>query len=305
MNSIRADARTRTAAIAFVAALGIGAILGLGAAPPQEPAPAPSDRLAAIEAETGGRLGVAVLDTGSGRRIEYRAGERFAMCSTFKLLLAAAVLSRVDAGQESLDRRLSYGPADLLDYAPVAKERVAEGGLPVGTLCAATVEVSDNTAANLLLATLGGPEGLTRYARDLGDEVTRLDRTEPALNMNAPGDPRDTTTPAAMVANLQRLLLGDALSATSRGQLEAWLVASPTGAARIRAGLPPTWRAGGKTGTGSNGATNDVVVAWPPDRKPLLIAVYLTGSSAPLAAREAALAQVGRLVATDPNSWPR
>lgn len=303
MNSIRPHARTRTTAIAFVAASGIGAVLGLGAAPPREPAPA--DRLAAIEAETGGRLGVAALDTGSGRRIEYRTSERFAMCSTFKLLLAAAVLARVDAKHESLERRLAYGPADLLAYAPVTKERVAEGGLSVGTLCAATVEVSDNTAANLLLATLGGPEGLTRYARDLGDEVTRLDRTEPALNMNAPGDPRDTTTPAAMVANLQRLFLGDALSATSRGQLEAWLVASPTGAARIRAGLPATWRAGGKTGTGSNGATNDVVIAWPPDRKPILVAVYLTGSSAPLAAREAALAQVGRIIATDPNTWPR
>jgi beta-lactamase class A len=190
-----------------LAAIAFTVVLGRGAAAPQETVPAPSDRLAAIEAETGGRLGVAALDSESGRRIEYRASERFAMCSTFKLLLAAAVLARVDAGHESLERRLAYGPADLLDYAPVTKARVAEGGLPVGALCAAAAGVSDNTAANLLLATLGGPEGLTRYARELGDGVTRLDRTEPALNMNAPGDPRDTTTPAAMVANLQRLFL--------------------------------------------------------------------------------------------------
>ena len=287
----------------FAAAASLALALTAGVTTPQD-TPSIASRLAAIEARTGGRLGVAVLDTGSGRRIEYRAHERFAMCSTFKLLLAGAVLVRVDAGNESLDRRVAYGPADLLEYAPVAKEHVARGSLPVSALCAAAVEVSDNTAANLLLVTLGGPEGLTRYARSLGDEATRLDRMEPELNANAPGDPRDSTTPAAMLTSLSRLLVGDALTATSRARLETWLVKSRTGAARLRAGLPPTWRAGDKTGTCNNGATNDVAIAWPPGRPPVLAAAYFTGSTAPLAEREAALAEVGGVIATDPNTWP-
>jgi beta-lactamase class A len=270
-------------------------------APPSE---APPQRLAALETRVGGRLGVAVLDTGSGRRIEYRAGDRFAMCSTFKLLLAAAVLARVDAGQESLDRVVDYGPRDLLDHAPVTKQHLPDGGMTVSALCAAAVELSDNTAANLLLASIGGPEGLTRYARSLGDTLTRLDRVEPWLNANEPGDPRDTTTPAAMLADVKTLLLGEASSAASRGRLVAWLSASRTGASRLRAGFPPEWRAGDKTGTGNGGATGDVAIAWPPDRPPVIVAAYLTGSTAPLAAREAALAEVGRLAATDPGSWP-
>jgi beta-lactamase class A len=260
--------------------------------------------LAAIEARVGGRLGVVAHDTGSGRRLAFRADERFAMCSTFKLLLAAAILRRVDAGGESLDRRVTYGPADLLEYAPVTREHAAEGGVSVGALCQASVEVSDNTAANLLLATVGGPEGLTRFARSLGDETTRLDRLEPILNANEPGDPRDTTTPLAMAETVRRLLLGDALSAASRARLEAWLVASPTGARRLRAGFPADWRVGDKTGTGGNGATNDVAIAWPPGRAPVMVAAYLSGSTAPLAAREAALAEVGRLAAADSRSWP-
>jgi beta-lactamase class A len=274
------------------------------AAPPTEAPPGAARGLAAIEARVGGRLGVAALDTGSGRRIEYRAGDRFAMCSTFKLLLAAAVLARVDAGRESLDRVVAYGPRDLLDYAPVTREHLPEGGMTVSALCAASVEFSDNTAANLLLASLGGPEGLTRYARSLSDAVTRLDRVEPWLNANEPGDPRDTTTPAAMLADVKTLLLADALSAASRGRLEAWLSASRTGAARLRAGFPPEWRAGDKTGTGNSGATNDIAIAWPPDRPPVIVAAYLSGSSAPLAAREAALAEIGRLIAADPGGWP-
>jgi beta-lactamase class A len=278
-------------------------VLALGAAPPQEAPPPPAQRLAAIEAQIGGRLGLAVLDTGSGRRIEYHAGDRFAMCSTFKLMLVAAVLARVDTQQESLDRRVAYGPPDLLEYAPVTREHVTEGGMTVSALCAASVELSDNTAANLLLRAIGGPEGLTRYALTLGDDVTRFDRMEPELNINTPGDPRDTTTPAAMVADLKKLFLGDALSGASRTQLKAWLSGSKTGAARLRAGFPPTWGAGDKTGTGNNGATNDVAIAWPPERPPVLAAVYLSGSSATLAERERALAEVGRVIATDTKGW--
>lgn len=193
--------------------------------PPNQTA---EDRLMALEARSGRRLGVAALDTVTGRRVAHRAGERFAMCSTFKLALAGAVLASVDAGKESLDRRVAYTSADLLSYAPVTREHAKEGSLTVGALCASAVEVSDNTAANLLLRTLGGPAGFTRFLRALGDDVTRLDRDEPTLNTNEPGDVRDTTTPDAMLATMKALLLGDALSPASRQLLEGgWWPAPP------------------------------------------------------------------------------
>ena len=157
-------------------------------------------RLAEIEAREGGRLGVFVRDTGTGATIEHRADERFPMCSTFKLLTAAAALKRVDQGAERLDRKIAYGPSDLLDYAPIAKAHVAEGGMTVADLCAAAIDWSDNTAGNLVLQSIGGPAGFTQFARSLGDEVTRLDRNEPTLNESLPGDPRDTTSPRAMAA---------------------------------------------------------------------------------------------------------
>jgi beta-lactamase class A len=218
------------------------------------------------------------------------------MCSTFKLALAGAVLARVDAGKESLERTVAYTSTDLLSYAPITRERAKEGSMTVGALCAAAVEVSDNTAANLLLRTLGGPAEFTRYLRSLGDEVTRLDRDEPTLNTNEPGDARDTTTPDAMLATMNALLLGGALSPASRLQLQAWLVASTTGAARLRAGVPPSWRVGDKTGTGANGATNDLAILWPPGRSPILIAAYSTGAKGSDDERNALLAEVARIV---------
>lgn len=257
----------------------------------------PLPSLADIERRVGGRLGVAVLDTGSGRRIGHRADERFPMCSTFKLLLAAMVLSRVDAGRESLERVLPYGEADLLDYAPITRAHVHEGGMSVAALCAAAIEYSDNTAANVLLRTIGGPSALTGYLRSLGDPSTRLDRTEPTLNSAIPGDPRDTTTPAAMLEDVRRVVLGDALSGHSRDLLRGWLVANTTGAGKLRAGLPPGWRVGDKTGSGAHGATNDVAVLWPTAKAPVLVAAYLVDTAAPAGERNAALADVGRIVA--------
>ena len=191
---------------------------------------------------------------------------------------------------------MAYGPADLLKYAPVTRAHVAAGGMTIEALCAAAIEVSDNTAGNLLLHAVGGPAGLTRYARSLGDTVTRFDRTEPTLNTAIPGDPRDTTTPAAMIALANRILVGDALSHASRTLLLQWLRASTTGGARIRAGLPHRWTAGDKTGTGDHDATNDVAIAWPPQRQPLLIAEYYVGSPASTAQREAVLAGAARVV---------
>jgi beta-lactamase class A len=256
-----------------------------------------ADALSAIEARIGGRLGVAALDLGDGRRLEHRADERFPMCSTFKAMAAAAVLQRVDAGAERLDRFLRYGPADLFSYAPATRAHVGDGGMKLGELCAAAVELSDNTAANLLLASIGGPAGWTSFVRGVGDGVSRLDRNEPTLNAAIPGDPRDTTSPAAMLGDLRRVVLGPALSAASRDRLQGWMIAGKTGAARLRAGLPPAWRIGDKTGTGDHATTNDIAVAWTPTA-PIVIACYITSADASSGdAREAAIADVGRLVA--------
>lgn len=254
------------------------------------------DGLEALDRRHGGRLGVFALDTGTGRTLAHRGDERFAMCSTFKLLLAAQVLAAVDAGEERLDRRLGWAPDDLVSWSPVVEKHDGAAGLPVAALCEATMTISDNTAANLLLAEHGGPAGLTTWLRGIGDEVTRLDRNEPTLNEAAPGDPRDTTTPAAMVATLQKLLLGDVLSDASRSLLTGWAIANQTGDKRLRAGLPG-WRVGDKTGTNNIGNANDIGILWPPgERAPILVAAYYAESTSTPAQRDAVLADVGRRV---------
>jgi len=254
-------------------------VCGFAAAPGARAADASAAaRVAAIEAAAGGRLGVAVVDAAGERRLVHRADERFAMCSTFKALAAAAALQRVDAGADALDRRIAYGPADLLEYAPVAKVRVGEGGMSLTDVCAAALQWSDNTAANLLLKSIGGPPAVTALARALGDSVTRLDRDEPTLNTAIPGDPRDTTSPAAMAADLRALILGDALSAASRRQLETWMAGDKVADKRLRAGLPADWAIADKTGTGDHGAANTIAILRPPSRPPLFVAVYFAES---------------------------
>jgi beta-lactamase class A len=255
----------------------------------------PAD-LARVEAASGGRLGVAVLDSATGVQAGHRADEHFPLCSTFKVLAAAAVLSRVDAGKERLDRRIRFEARDLVTYSPVTQNRVGEGML-LEEICAAAITMSDNTAGNLLLASIGGPPGLTAYARSLGDEVTRLDRIEPDLNEALPDDPRDTTAPAAMVADIATLLTGNALSAESSRRLSGWLLASKTGDARLRAGVPSGWQVGDKTGSGERGTANDVGIIRPPERPPVLVAVYLTQSPQSPEQRNAVIASVGRLIA--------
>jgi len=284
-----------------------GAALAQACAGPRRTveAPAPADPLARLEQRVGGRIGVFALDAGTGASLEHRADERFAMCSTFKWTLAAAVLASVDRGQLRLAQPVAYGETDLLGHAPVARAHVAEGRMTVEDLARAAVVVSDNTAANLLLAQIGGPPGLTRFFREIGDTVTRLDRDEPTLNTNAPGDPRDTTTPRAMALALRAVLTGDVLSPASRDRLTRWLVECETGLARLRAGLPTGWRVGDKTGTGANGACNDVAIAWPPAGGTWLIAAYMSESAAPPAELNAAHAEIGRLVAGRVSGGPR
>lgn len=248
----------------------------------------------------GGRLGVHALETGTGRRIGLDDSSRFAMASTFKLLLAAAVLERSDRGLLKLDQRVPFGAGDMVPYAPETTKHLERGFMTLEELCSATVTVSDNPAANLLLSQLGGPAELTRFARSLGDIVTRLDRTEPALNENLPADPRDTTSPRAMVDTMHALLLGGALSAASRERLIAWSIACQTGAKRIRGGLPSSWRAGDKTGTGANGAANDIAIAWPPGRAPILISVYMSESTRSVDALNTGHRTIAKIVA---DAW--
>jgi beta-lactamase class A len=282
------------AAIALAGAWPVARALGGGEPTQKIWGEGRAERWRAIQARVGGRLGVAVLDTGTGELAGQRLDERFPMCSTFKALAAALVLARVDAGEERLDRRIVVKRADLLEWAPVTSQRVGGDGMTVAELCEAAITVSDNTAANLLLASAGGPAGVTAFARRLGDDVTRLDRTEPSLNEAAPGDPQDTSTPRAMALTLRRLMLGDALSDPGRAQLVRWMSANTTGARRLRAGVASDWRVADKTGTGRLGSTNDVGVLWPPHRAPLVVVAYLTGTQAPGDAREAALAEVAR-----------
>jgi beta-lactamase class A len=242
-------------------------------------------------------LGVVALDTVSGRRVGCRADQRFAMCSTHKFVTAAAVLTLVDQGHMSLDRRVPYTRADLLNYAPITKQHVDAGFMTVDDLCAAATVWSDNMAANLLLGLLDGPAGWTRYVRSLGDTISRLDRTEPDLNTAIPGDPRDTTSPDAMIHNLDAVLVGKSLSDASRARLEDWMFAGKITGTLLHAGLPNGWSVGDKSGSGDHATRNDIGIIKPPRGAPILATVYYTESAEPLSSREQVIAEVGQIIA--------
>jgi beta-lactamase class A len=288
---------SRRAVVFGLAAAGASGPARAASSSPEDRVKLANERLAAIETREGGRLGVAVLDSGGGPGLAHRGGERFPMCSTFKLMASAAVLKRVDEGVERLDRVVPYGPADLLDYAPVTKAHVADGGMTLGSLCTAAIDWSDNTAANLILDAIGGPAGFTAFVRSVGDSTTRLDRNEPTLNKSVPGDERDTTTPQAMAESAQKVLLGNVLSEASRAQLEAWLIGDKVGDKRLRAGLPASWGVGDKTGSGDHGTANVIAIIRPPGRAPLIAAVYYTESDASMDARNAIHKEIGGIIA--------
>jgi beta-lactamase class A len=278
--------------------LGAAALLVPASALAQALYAEPSLALKDLEAKSGARIGVAAVDYNSGKLVCWREGERFIMCSTFKLSLAAAVLARADADQEDLNRVIHYSKSDLLEVSPITTRNV-DTGMRVVDLCEAAIVYSDNTAANLLLTELGGPQALTGWWREIGDTVTRLDRREPALNV--PGGDMDTTSPAAMLGNLKSMLLGNGVSPQSRARLMGWLAASTTGAAMLRAGVPSGWSVGDKTGRWSSndstqGATNDIAILTPPGRKPILVAAYTMGGRGDDAARQAMVAEIGRIV---------
>ncbi|SEN17595.1 beta-lactamase class A [Duganella sp. CF517] len=253
----------------------------------------PDLRLVRLEAQSGGRLGVAALDTADGRQLLHRADERFPFCSTFKMMLSAAVLAREPS---VLQQTIRYDKAELVAHSPIT-ERHLDGGMTIEALCAATIQYSDNTAANLLIRHLGGPEEVTAYARSIGDRQFRLDRWETALNSAIPGDPRDTTTPAAMMASLHKLTVGEALPPAKRKILTDWLIGNTTGATRIRAGVPSNWTVGDKTGAGDYGTINDIAILWPPGNKPpIVLAVYLTQPGKDDKARAEILGQAAKIV---------
>jgi beta-lactamase class A len=289
MNKTPQITRRTVAASLLLATLSPGSFL-LG-----EQSQTTADILIAIEKKSGGRLGYAMLDTATGKSVSHRATERFPMCSTFKFLAAALILQRVEKGIEHLDRKVVFSTSDLVTYSPITEKRTGPNGMTIAELCLAAITMSDNTAANLLLASFGGPPALTQFLRSIGDPVTRLDRNETTLNEAKPGDPRDTTTPSAMLNNMHNLLLGDILSPASRDQLTQWLLKNTTGKARLQAGIPTDWKEGDKTGSGDNGTTNDIAILWPPNRAPILVAAYLTESPLSADGRNAILAEIGRV----------
>ncbi len=286
---------TRRVGLVGMAVLSIGCAGDTKTASTVE-APIDEGAIQRIEARIGGRIGMAIVAEEGGLRSAYRGDERFAMCSTFKLALAAAVLERVDEGAMSLDDVVAFGEADILDYAPVAREHLADGRMTVAQAAEGISTLSDNTAANLLLAQVGGPEGLTAFFRRHGDEVSRLDRFEPELNENALGDERDTTSPIAMSELVRRLVFTDALSPGGRDQLAAWAIANRTGDARIRAGIPQGWRVGDKTGSCGT-AFNDVGIVWPPNGPAFVLAIYIDRPTAEADQVDAAIAEIGALAA--------
>ena len=289
----------RRSCLAHLAALsaGLSAARSRAAGVPDLHPEALQERWSAIEKSSGGRLGVEVLDTGSGQRWRYRADERFLMCSSFKLLAAARVLDRVARGEDSLERVIPYSRADLLPNSEITRRHVGRGAMRLGELCHATVTTSDNTASQLILATYGGPAGLTRWLRTLGDDTTRLDREEPALNEPDPTRTLDTTTPAAMARTVAALAVGaQTLPAAQRALLVAWMKGCQTGVHRLRAGVPAAWPLGHKTGTSGRGELIDVALVWPPQRPPVVVAAFIAESTASHEQAERALADVGRLL---------
>ncbi|MEW2157852.1 class A beta-lactamase [Streptomyces sp. NPDC007189] len=251
--------------------------------------------LAELERRHGARLGVYARNLRTGGTVCHRAGERFAMCSTFKAFAAAAVL-RDHGDCAPLARVIHYPPHDILSNSPRTAEHV-DTGMTVAELCAAAIQYSDNAAGNLLLRQIGGPVGLTRFFRSLGDPVSRLDRWETDLGSAIPGDPRDTTTPQALGRSFEALTLGRALTGVDRERLVGWLKGNTTSAARFRAGLPRDWVLADKTGTGDYGSANDIGVVWTTRKTPVLLTVLSSQSAKDAPADDALVAQAARLVA--------
>lgn len=255
-------------------------------------------KLEALEKESGGRLGIALIDTTDNTQILYRENERFPMASTSKVMVVAAVLKESEKNNELLNKKMAIHKADLVNYNPITEKYIG-ASMTLGELSAAALQYSDNVAMNKLLEHIGGSHKATEFARSIGDADFRLDRTEPSLNSAIPGDKRDTTTPLAMAKSLQNLTLGKALARSQRNQLNEWLKGNTTGNESIRAGVPTTWIVGDKTGSGSYGSTNDIAVIWRNNQKPLILVTYFTQTSKSAKARKDILASATKIVTED------
>ncbi len=289
--------RRRTLLLALLTTPLVGACAPLWAASSRWPQEMDlRKQLAMLERQAQGRLGLSLLNTATQQHFSYRGDERFPFCSTFKALLAAAILKQSMQDNRLLQQRLNFSEQDVQasGYAPVTKQHIATG-MTINELCAATIQYSDNAAANVLLKVLGGPQALTAFMREVGDAHFRLDRWEPELNSAIPGDARDTSTPMAMTKTLNKLVLGDALGLTQRARLADWLKGNTTGDKRIRAGVATGWQVGDKTGTGSYGTTNDIAVIWPDKAKPLVLSVYFTQQAKDAAPRDDVIAAASRI----------
>ncbi|VVP76000.1 Beta-lactamase [Pseudomonas fluorescens] len=279
----------------------------LGASAPALARPTLGEQLGAtatqIERRTGGHLGISVMDVASGAQWSYRGDQRFPMASTFKAFTCASLLSQVDRGRLDLSQRIAFTQDELDSYSPVTRDHVGGQGLSLLQLCDAATSMSDNTATNLVLKTVGGPAGLTAFMRSIGDNSTRIDRYEPELSDVPPGDPRDTTTPNAAAKSLQALLLGDVLSDASRQQLETWLVDNKVSAALLRASLPEGWKIADRTGAAEYGSRGIIAVIWPEGSHvthgPVVVAAYLSGTRLSLEERDTVLAEVGAALVRD------
>lgn len=247
-----------------------------------------------VERQLEARLGVEVLDIESKRKWAYQADQRFPMCSTFKVIASAAFLAKVDSGEDSLSRKVVIDDSDLVSYSPMTITRIGDAGMSMSEICEAALTLSDNTAGNIILESIGGPSGVTQFARDIGDETFRLDRWETELNEAVIGDLRDTTSPAAMTETLQKLLFGNVLSEASKSLLQSWLTDNKTGDAKLRAGLPSAWTVGDKTGGGNNGTMADVAFILVPNRKPIIVSIYMTETTASFDDRNAGIANIAR-----------
>lgn len=286
----------RRSLLLAAAALPLAFAVRARAADADEAQPAAA-QFAKLENTFGGRLGVYAVDTANGAQTGYRADERFPFCSTFKVVLAGAILTQCPQNAGLLQQRINYTQQDVVNYSPISAKHVGDG-MTVEQLCRAALQYSDNTAANMLIRQLGGPAAVTAFARSIGIEEFRLDRWETELNTAIPGDVRDTATPAAMARALQRLALGDALPAPQREQLQNWMRGNTTGSHRIAAGVPTGWQVGDKTGTGDHGTANDIAVIWPPARKPIILAVYHTQSEADAKPQDTVIVEATRIVVT-------
>ncbi|SFX48520.1 beta-lactamase class A [Marinospirillum alkaliphilum DSM 21637] len=249
-----------------------------------------------IESDLKARIGFSAHDLETGLRWEHHADQRFAMSSTFKTLACAALLQQVDENEVQIERKISFSEADLVTYSPVTEQHAGQREMSLFELCEATMTTSDNTAANLILQAIGGPEAVTEFVRGIGDDVTRLDRWETELNQATPDDERDTTTPNAMVANLEALLLGNVLSPSSRGQLREWLVGNKVADGLFRSSMPADWVIADRTGAGGFGSRSITAVIWPPERLPVVVAFYITETTASFDDRNAAIAALGRVI---------